>query len=666
MVHPGCTPGGSTTVTASRAPTANVGASMRRAAVSVEEARGRARTRCPHRGLDDNAAGAIRAPSAPNSPVHPGPLLNARPRAAAGCVFAGSPPQSPASSARAKSSTEAFGDRTGHPPRTAVTGKASLSPPASPASTLDEAEIPCRSSPRLRSSTEVMACTEVPVSRACAGKPIKGQPQSGLTTLGVLKPPQLSLLQRYLSIQQGGGSTMARAVAEAVAARTGLGDAMADNAGECCDGCNSVACTTNSSPGNDANAKLVVVTPKPLAPHPVECAGDFLLPVVPPARGQQVPAPPVPSTVPRPALSMETKRSQVCLKPSAQHAAIQTDTAQAAPSAPAVLLRARMSCDAGTSIDGMLVDSTSEQVGATSAPTEPRTSRLKQSSERRPISSEEHLALQASSKLPASSPSRSPRRLSQPHSPTPSASAPWPPRSPEVLHGSPPQLRSQVRRAGSLRSSGRTACASWSGPIADGYYAPSMFDVLDSVESDLTRTKASGAADADAMRVQCAMDLARLQRELASVERQLCGRVAVGDGSSAGAALAGHLSLAHSSGGADLSAGGWPLASPARPPASSRAALAWADAAASAPPRRSREFDLLGVERGGGKGEGPRSGRPQQSWDPGLGHWREGLLTAASPPAPFALPASPAPPAPPRLDEIDDVLALLRKSPHFA
>ncbi|CAE8647128.1 unnamed protein product, partial [Polarella glacialis] len=42
--------------------------------------------------------------------------------------------------------------------------------------------------------------------------------------LGVLQPQQLSLLQRYLSIQQVGGESMARSVAEAAAAAANKAD----------------------------------------------------------------------------------------------------------------------------------------------------------------------------------------------------------------------------------------------------------------------------------------------------------------------------------------------------------------------------------------------------------------------------------------------------------
>ncbi|CAE8717300.1 unnamed protein product, partial [Polarella glacialis] len=45
-----------------------------------------------------------------------------------------------------------------------------------------------------------------------------------LTALGVLQPQQLSLLQRYLSIQQVGGESMARSVAEAAAAAANKAD----------------------------------------------------------------------------------------------------------------------------------------------------------------------------------------------------------------------------------------------------------------------------------------------------------------------------------------------------------------------------------------------------------------------------------------------------------
>lgn len=70
--------------------------------------------------------------------------------------------------------------------------------------------------------------------------------------------------------------------------------------------------------------------------------------------------------------------------------------------------------------------------------------------------------------------------------------------TPEALKPGKAPEGSEPRRSSSLCSSSlrRTPHSSWMGPIADGYYAQSMFEVIDSVESALTRSAVAESEDA--------------------------------------------------------------------------------------------------------------------------------------------------------------------------
>lgn len=159
----------------------------------------------------------------------------------------------------------------------------------------------------------------------------------------------------------------------------------------------------------------------------------------------------------------------------------------------------------------------------------------------------------------------------------------------------------------STASSLGTLRSSWPGPLHDGYYGPTMFEVLDSVESCLVDTH--GVVEESTQSVECVADAPEWSDSLSS-------------------------SVVH---------GAIP-------------ALAPQEVAASTPPARSRECDIHSSLWPGEASTVPRSTRSRAA---GIARQAEARHTLSSP---YRTSLA----SPPQLEEVDDVLALLSRAPAYA